>query len=151
MMLGNSLLLWKKLINPGNVYSLWDLRQTGNSEAKRVAQFFLKDPVKVTERQMWFDLTVTGTPNAKTDCQFDTVCQPVENLKTSTAVQIRPFCPHHPWCPTCSREASGSSSIQYTCLSCAGYKMQAKITSRSGPLRVIQTPGWAHYSLAPQK
>lgn len=76
--------------------------ETGSSETKRLSQLASKGPVKVTQRQMWFDLIFPETPPEKTDWRFDTVCQPVESLKTSTIIQTCPCCPHHPWCPACS-------------------------------------------------
>lgn len=56
MMLGNQLLIWEKLTNPGNGDRLWERPKTGNSKAKRLSQTAVKGPVKVTWKQMCFDL-----------------------------------------------------------------------------------------------
>ena len=56
MMLGNQLLIWGTLTNPGDGDRLWERPKTGSSKAKKLSQTAVKGPVKVTWKQMWFDL-----------------------------------------------------------------------------------------------
>ena len=70
--------------------------------------------------------------------------KPVESLKTWAVIQICFTCPYHPWCPACSHRVFKDSH--------PGYRMQAKIVSRWGPLEAscwapIQFPAAAAKSL----
>ena len=60
MMLGSPLLIWWKLTNPGNGYRLWERPGTGSSKSQGAIPVARNGPVKVTRRQMWFDLVLPG-------------------------------------------------------------------------------------------
>ena len=80
--LGSPLMIWGKLTNPRNRYRLWEKTKDKIQEAKWLSQSALKGPVKVTWKQMWFDIIPVGTPPEKTD-------QPVGSLKTWTDLLFR--------------------------------------------------------------
>lgn len=67
-MLGKPLLIWGKLANPGNGYGLRKRLETeGAGKGKRLSQLAVKGLVKVTWKQMWFDLVAARTPPEQID------------------------------------------------------------------------------------
>lgn len=50
-----------------------DLRQRWDLKNQRLSQSAVKDPIKVTRKQIWFDLLAAGTPPGKVDRQPNTV------------------------------------------------------------------------------
>lgn len=61
-------------------------------KARSLSQSALKCPIKVTRKQMWFDLIIAGIPPAKRDLATQhCVWQPVGNLKPEQ--QLRPAPP----------------------------------------------------------
>ena len=137
----NSLLLWKKLTNPGNGYRLWDLRQLRSSEAKSLPQVAVKGPVKVTQRQMWFDLIVTGISLKRPYCNLTLFVSLWNALKPQ---QFRPAPPTSP-APLSlmphllQQEASGYSPIQNECLSSPGIGWRLWLPPDKGHWRWLET------------
>lgn len=65
-------------------------------KTKRLSQSTVKGQVKITLKQMWFDLTAIGTHlNRELTCCTD-LGWPTESHKTQTTVQTCPICPYLP-------------------------------------------------------
>ena len=65
---------------------LKDSRQRGRSKIQRLSQLAVKGLIKVTWKQMWFDLIASRTTPEQIDWQRNTVGWPVESLTTYTTV-----------------------------------------------------------------
>lgn len=134
LMLGNPLLIWRKLINPWERYGQWE-----RSKMKRKLRKPKGSPtgcknksVKITWKQMYFDLIAVRTPLNQIDQQPNTVLTgPWKALKIWTIVHTCPIGSYHPCCPACS----GIISIWSGCFPCPEGKMQSELPPCEGNWR----------------
>ena len=114
------------------------MRQRGSLRSPKCYPNQLKSPVKVTQKQMWFDLIATRTPPEKIDQQpmlCWLACGKPSNLKNVSELPLPPLVP----C-LLQQRPQAYSPILGGCLPCPRYKMQAKIASSWGPLGAIGDP-----------
>lgn len=90
MMLDNLLLIWRKLTNPGNRYSLWERPKTERElrKQKDYPNITIVSLTKITQKQMWFDLTAARTTPEK---RLETSGNIILCLKTWTPVKTCPL------------------------------------------------------------
>ena len=79
----------------------------GAQKAKRLSQVDIKGPVRITQKQMWFDLIAAGTQPEKIDQQHNTVLfNQWKNLKPEQEFRPVPLAPTIPDAPPAPAEAS---------------------------------------------
>ncbi|XP_034509887.1 uncharacterized protein LOC109490178 isoform X5 [Ailuropoda melanoleuca] len=128
-----------------------NLRQRWDLKNQRLSQSAVKDPVKVTWKQMWFDLLAAGTPPEKTvdPCQGTQQCKDMEvpgNIhcpdphQGSTCHAAENTKPSDAWERHCLLEfAMGCPNGMDFCCSCgvwswAGYQIEIPVCS--GPTHI---------------
>lgn len=68
MMLGNPLLIWGNLTSPRNRQRRWERPEPeGAHIAERLSQSAEQGPIKIVQKQLWFDLIAAGTPHKQAD------------------------------------------------------------------------------------
>lgn len=69
----------------------------GAQKAKKLYHSAIKCPIKVTQKQMWFDILAAGSPPEKINQQPNTVLVSLHNtLKPKQQVRTSTICPNNP-------------------------------------------------------